>query len=124
VRAPFLDYQFVGWGLCLPHALKLAGQEGKHVLKRALEPLVPHDILYRPKQGFATPLGTKFRQQMPRLRERLLGPAIAESGLFDVDALGAMLDQHQAGSFDHSDTLWLLLVFEGFLATQAWMPHD
>ena len=120
VRAPFLDYEFVTWGLRLPPALKLAGQEGKYVLKRALEPFVPHEILYRPKQGFATPLGSKFRRDIQRLRARLLGPAMLQSGLFDESALTAMLDQHQAGSFDHADTLWLLLVFEGFLATQAW----
>jgi asparagine synthase (glutamine-hydrolysing) len=51
-----------------------------------------------------------------------MGPAMLDCGLFDTDAVAAMLDQHVSGSFDHSDTLWLLLVFEGFLASQAWMP--
>ncbi len=116
VRSPFLDYRMVGWGVCLPDALKLAGQEGKHVLKRALEPSVPREILYRPKQGFATPLATKFRHGIDRLRARLLGPAMGDCGLFDMAALARLLDEHASAAFDHAETLWLLLVFEGFLA--------
>jgi len=115
-RAPLLDYRLVSWGLGLPAGLKLAGQEGKHVLKKALEPLVPREILYRPKQGFATSLAGRFRLGMDRLRVRLLGPEMLDSGLFDEAALRRMLDEHEHGSFDHAATLWLLLVFEGFLA--------
>jgi asparagine synthase (glutamine-hydrolysing) len=120
VRAPFLDYRFVGWGLCLPPGLKLAGQEGKHILKRALEPSVPVEILYRPKQGFATSLAARFRLGAERLHARLLGPAMAGCELFDLDAIARLLEEHRTGQFDHAETLWLLLVFEGFLATQAW----
>jgi len=115
-RAPLLDYRLVSWGLGLPAGLKLAGQEGKHVLKKALEPLVPREILYRPKQGFATSLAGRFRHGMDRLRSRLLGPVMLDSGLFDAVALRRMLDEHEDGRFDHAATLWLLLVFEGFLA--------
>ncbi len=118
-RAPFLDHRFVTWGMTLPPALKLRGQEGKWVLKRALEPLLPRDILYRPKQGFAMSLSQLFRTEAPRLRERLLGPAMLESGLFDGVAIGRLLDQHVSGAFDHAGALWLLLTFEGFLTAQA-----
>ncbi len=118
VRAPFLDHRFVAWGIGLPAALKLGGQEGKHVLKRALEPLVPREILYRRKQGFATSLAGLFRTKADRLRSRLLGEAMAGSGLFDLAALARIIDQHERGSFDHSGALWLLLVFEGFLVSE------
>lgn len=119
VRSPLLDYRLVAWGMSLPPALKLAGQEGKHVLKRALEPLVPPEILYRRKQGFAQPLGQMFRTDGERLRTRLLGPAMLGAGLFDPAALTRLLEEHLAGRFDHSETLWLLLVFEGFLHGQG-----
>ena len=118
VRAPFLDHRFVAWGIGLPAALKLGGQEGKHVLKRALEPLVPAEILYRRKQGFATSLAGVFRAQVGRLRTRLLSEAMLGCGLFDPAALARMIDQHAAGQFDHSGALWLLLVFEGFLVSE------
>ena len=89
VRAPFLDYEFVEWGMRLPPSLKLRGQEGKWVVKKALEPFVPGEILYRTKQGFATSLAGVFRQRIGEVRERLLGPAMLESGLFDADGAGA-----------------------------------
>ena len=114
-RAPFLDYQLVGWGMKLPASLKLRGQEGKWVLKKAMEPLLPHDLLYRPKQGFAMPLTALFRAQMPEVRARLLGPAMLDSGLFDAAAIGRLLNQHAAGTSDHAGPIWLLLTFEGFL---------
>jgi asparagine synthase (glutamine-hydrolysing) len=52
---------------------------------------------------------------MGRLRERLLGPAMLDSGLFERPAIARLLDEHEAGAFDHSMALWQLLVFEGFL---------
>ena len=105
-------------GLGLPPGLKLRGQEGKWVLKRAMEPHVPREILYRTKQGFATSLARLFRIQAAEVRARLLGPAMRDCGLFDAEALARLLDEHEAEAFDHSGALWLLLVFEGFLASE------
>ena len=116
VRAPILDYRFVEWGLGLPSRLKLRGGEGKYIFKKALEPLLPRSVLYRPKQGFSTSLATPFRTGIARLRDRLLGPAMGDSGLFQQAAIVRLLDEHEAGAFDHSMVLWHLLVFEGFLA--------
>lgn len=118
VRAPILDYKLVEWGLSLPASLKLKGGEGKYVLKRALEPWVPKEVLYRRKQGFATSLSGLFRSQADRVRGRLLGPTMLDSGFFDRSALLRMIDEHAASRFDHSMALWHLLVFEGFLASE------
>jgi len=118
-RAPFLDYQLVEWGMRLPPSLKLRGQEGKWVLKKAMEPMLPHSLLYRPKQGFATSLTTVFRARMTEVRARLLGPAMLESGLFDRAAIARLLDQHATGTSDHAGPIWLLLTFEGFLMHAA-----
>lgn len=115
VRAPFLDHEFVTWGMKLPSKLKLRGQEGKWVLKKALEPVLPAEILYRTKQGFATSLVQLFRREAETIRKRLLGPAMLDSGLFDAVALDRLVSEHVMGQFDHSGVLWLLLVFEGFL---------
>jgi asparagine synthase (glutamine-hydrolysing) len=119
VRAPFLDYEFVEWGMRLPPALKLRGQEGKWVLKKALEPILPREVLYRTKQGFATSLARPFRDRTDELRARLLGPAMLESDLFDPAALRRVIEEHQSGRFDHAGTIWLLLTFEGFLLTAS-----
>lgn len=117
-RAPFLDHEFVEWGLGLPPGLKLRGMEGKWVLKRAMEPLVPREILYRTKQGFATSPARLFRSRAAEVRARLLGPAMRDCGLFDPAALARLLDEHETGRIDNSGAIWLLLVFEGFLASE------
>lgn len=118
VHAPFLHYGLMEWGLSLPASLKLRGSSGKYVLKRALEPLVPREVLYRPKQGFATSLGGLFRREMARVRARVLSETMLDSGLFEPEALGALLDEHATGRIDHALPIWLLLVFEGFLASE------
>jgi asparagine synthase (glutamine-hydrolysing) len=117
MRAPFLDYELVEWGLSLPHALKIRGAQGKYILKKALEPLLPHEVLYRPKQGFTNDLAPLFRREAGRLRQRLLGDGMLGHGLFDAAAIAHVIDQHEAGDMDNAATLWPLLAFEGFLAT-------
>lgn len=122
VRAPLLDYEFIEWAAHLPSSLKLHGREGKFVLKRALEPVLPADILYRRKQGFAVSLGREFRVGAGRIRERLLSGPMMDCGLFDHAALTRLVDDHATGKFDHAAALWPLLVFEGFLAYETDLP--
>ncbi|MGH7156178.1 MAG: asparagine synthase-related protein, partial [Acetobacteraceae bacterium] len=118
VRSPFLDHRMVEWGLSLPPSLKLRGGQGKYVLKKAMEPLLPKQVLYRPKQGFAMSLGRLFRQEAGRVRARLLGETMLDCGLFERPAIMRLLNEHESGGRDHSLALWHLLVFEGFLASE------
>src|SRR5690606_37345477 len=79
VRVPFLDYRFVEWAAALPTKSKLSGGEGKRVRKRALEPLLPHEVLCRQKMGFAVPLEGWFRGRLEeRIRACLEGRVLAE----------------------------------------------
>jgi asparagine synthase (glutamine-hydrolysing) len=121
-RAPLLDYEIFAWGLALPAGLKIHGGEGKYVLKKALEKYLPPEILYRPKQGFATYLAPFFRREIDRIRERLLGDIMVRHNLFDAAAIGRLLDEHAAENIDHTQTIWLLLCFEGFLYFLAGEP--
>ncbi len=118
VRAPLLDHRLVEWGLSLPPRLKIRGTSGKHVLKRALRPLLPAALLDRPKQGFATSLAGLFRREAARVRAHALSDRMRDSGLFDQAALGRLLDEHLSGRRDHSMPIWLLLVLDGFLASE------
>ncbi len=118
VRVPLLDHKLAEWSATLPRALCLDGGEGKAIFKRALEPYVPRENLYRRKQGFATSLAPHFRGAgADRLRQALLGERMLDSGLFDHKALARLIDQHGSGLNDHSNMLWTLLMFEGFLST-------
>ncbi|MDE2181812.1 MAG: amidotransferase 1, exosortase A system-associated [Alphaproteobacteria bacterium] len=118
VRVPMLDPGFVEWSMGLPRSLKLAGGEGKVVLKRALEPLVPHDVLYRRKQGFSVPLASWFRGSLGEAFARQLASGAEGLGEhFDLKLVKRLCDSHRQGWADHSRTLWLLWMFQGFLRT-------
>jgi asparagine synthase (glutamine-hydrolysing) len=116
VREPLMDHPLVEWLATLPSSMKVHGQEGKWLLKKAMEPCLPREILYRPKMGFAVPLGRWFRGPLrDRVREALLGERLAGTGFFDRDYLRHLVDQHQSGLRDYSSSLWALLMFDAFL---------
>ncbi|MCP3868081.1 MAG: amidotransferase 1, exosortase A system-associated [Gammaproteobacteria bacterium] len=116
VRVPILDHQLVDWISGLDPTMKLNGREGKYVFKRALEPSLPKEILYRQKMGFAVPLDSWFRGPLrEKVRSSLLGGAMWESGLFETDYLTKLVDQHQSGRWNHSASIWTLLMFGAFL---------
>ena len=120
VRVPILDHQLVEWISGLPPEMKLRGREGKYLFKKALEPRLPREILYRPKMGFAVPLAGWFRGPLrERVREAVLGETMADSGLFDRGYLKRLVEQHQSGVRDYSASLWTLLMFESFLRKEA-----
>lgn len=116
VRVPLLDHQLVEWVSGLPPEMKLRGGEGKYVFKKSLEALLPQQILYRRKMGFAVPLAAWFRGPLrARVRGALLGPVLADSGWFERSHLERMVEQHQSGVRDFSAPIWTLLMFEAFL---------
>lgn len=118
VRVPLLDHDLVQWLATLPSSLKLQGRVGKYIFKKAMERRLPHDILYRPKMGFAVPLKAWFRGPLSeRVRAIVSTGSLVESGMFDVPYLNGLVQQHQAGISDHSSAIWSLLMFESFLRT-------
>ena len=116
VRVPMLDHELVGWlsGLATRH--KLREGEGKWVLKRALEPHLPADILYRKKRGFAVPLASWFRGPLrDRVSEAVRSPALADTGWFNRTFLERLVEEHVRQRQDHSAAIWSVLMFEAFL---------
>jgi asparagine synthase (glutamine-hydrolysing) len=124
VRSPLLDYDLFGWGMGLPAPLKLDGTSYKAVLKKALEPMVPRDLLYRPKQGFAVPVAAWLRGPLkPAMSQAIASTRLLDTGLFAADGLQRLLGDHLAGRRDHAGALWAVLMFERFLAHDAQLPH-
>jgi asparagine synthase (glutamine-hydrolysing) len=82
-----------------------------------MEAYLPKDLLYRPKQGFTVPLARWFRGP---LREAVLGLAdsshLRESGAINMHTVRTMAQAHVGGLQDHSKALWLVWVFNAFLA--------
>lgn len=120
VRVPILDHEFMEWSARLTPSLKLRGQEGKYIFKKALEPHLPRDVLYRPKMGFGVPISSWFRGPLKqRVRDAVLGESLMETGIFDSGFLKKLVDEHQSGMGEHSAALWSLLMFESFIRNVA-----
>ena len=120
VRVPLLDHELVEWIAKLPSSFKLRGSEGKSVFKKSLEGQLPNDILYRPKMGFAVPLGNWFRNELSeKIKESVLSEQMLDSGYFDPAYLRKLITDHQSGSRDFSASLWTLMMFHQFLSKHS-----
>jgi asparagine synthase (glutamine-hydrolysing) len=116
VREPLMDHPLVEWLASLPSSLKLRGHETKRLLKKAMEPHLPAEVLYRQKMGFSVPLAKWFRGPLrERMRSSLLGPRLADSGYFNRSYIEQIVARHDSGARDYSATLWTLLMFDAFL---------
>ena len=113
VRVPFLDPDLVGFATRLPTAWKQRGREGKAIFKRAMEPLLPRDVIYRPKTGFGVPLRRWLRHELREPVRDLLSPAVLHRrGWFDTDGVDALLRNNEAGKVDGGYLILALLCVE------------
>jgi asparagine synthase (glutamine-hydrolysing) len=116
VRVPLLDHEFVEWVSGLPPTSKLRNGEGKYIFKKALEPYLGNDVLYRKKMGFSIPLAAWLRGPLAeQMKAAVLNPVLLDTGIFNQPFLKQMVDEHQSGMKDHSTALWQVLMFEAFL---------
>jgi asparagine synthase (glutamine-hydrolysing) len=110
VRVPFLDTELLQWSWRLPDRFKQRGRSGKWVLKRAMEPWLPRDVIERPKTGFGAPLRRWLQHDLqPLLHEHLNPGRLARDGLFDPGAVQQLLAADASGRRDASYTIWSLL---------------
>lgn len=109
VRAPLLDHKLMEQAARIPSSLKLREGNGKYILKKAVEPFLPHDTIYRKKQGFAIPLDRWFRHELRELAENNLFSHT--DGILDPDFLKTVWNQHQKRQYDRSAHLWAVLMF-------------
>ena len=109
-RVPFLDHRLVEYALSLPRAAKVEGASGKHVLKRALEDVLPRELLYQPKRGFGAPVHRWFRGAGGRaLVGQILDSPMRRRDFLDYDFVARMADEHRRGAREWGFHLWALL---------------
>jgi asparagine synthase (glutamine-hydrolysing) len=112
-RAPLLDHRLVDFAVRLPSDLRVRAHRGKHLLRRAAARWLPAEVLSKPKQGFAIPLGQWFRGPLVGLAREVIGSqAFRERGLLRPQAAQRYLDGHLAGEADYGELLWLILSLE------------
>ncbi len=112
-REPLLDHRLVEFGASLPQRQRIRGRQGKWLLKHTMERYLPHDILYRPKQGFVTPLAQWLRGPLAG-QARAIGSsaALARTGWFDSKRLSQLAEEHISGRSDHGRLLWQMLMLD------------
>jgi asparagine synthase (glutamine-hydrolysing) len=108
-----LDHEFMQFAASLPADLKLRDRQTKYIFKRAVRPLLPDDIIDRPKKGFSVPLEAWFRHELRELSaDVLLDGRLAARGYFKRGAVERMLSEHWRGQRAWHNQLWTLLMFE------------
>jgi len=113
VRVPFLDLELVEFAARIPARYKQRGSEGKWVLKKAMEPYLPRDVIYRPKTGFGAPLRRWMRFDLRDLLNDVLGAqSLRQRGLFDSVAVQRLIQANHQGKVDASYTLLSLICIE------------
>src|SRR5271166_2782685 len=112
-RVPFLDHVLVEFATRIPREVQIHGLAGKRILKKAVEDLLPHSILYRPKLGFPTPWsGWLAGPRLETIREVLLQPRSLNRGYFRREAIEKLFEEHRAQHRDNYDRIWRLLNLE------------
>jgi len=111
-RVPLLDHKFVEFASTIPTELRMRGEETKYIFKKALRGILPDEILYRRKQGFAVPLAAWFRASLGEMvRELLLTDSSRSARFVNPDYIEKILAMNARGrSMDLQ--LWTLVSFE------------
>ncbi len=112
LRVPFLDQRVAEFALALPTPLKVRGFAKKRLLRQALAPLLPRQVVRGRKQGFSIPLAAWLGGPLePFAREALSTATLERQGCFDPATVTPLLDRHCSGREDLSRQLWGLMAF-------------
>lgn len=118
VRVPLLDTDLMAFATRVPSSLKQQGRLGKALFKQAMEPYLPHDVIYRPKTGFGVPLRRWLRHELrPVVRELLSPESIRQRGYFDPDAVARLVRLDADGALDGTYTIFALMCLELWFRT-------
>ncbi|MES2678875.1 MAG: asparagine synthase (glutamine-hydrolyzing) [Bacteroidota bacterium] len=116
VRVPLLDHELVEMAFKIPSKFKLKEGEGKYIFKKSLERELPHEILYRKKQGFALPLSKWFKNDLDNyVKSQLLDKNNLIYNFIDAGAVKNVIAVHAKGQRDFSAQIWTILFFSEWL---------
>ena len=112
-RVPFLDHGVVELAFSIPADLKMKNYKRKYILKKAMEGIVPSEILHKKKQGFSIPIKNWLKKELkPMMHDVLNKDSIERDGLFKWEHINGMINDHQSGKGNNSHKLWALMVFK------------
>lgn len=112
-REPLLDHRLIEFAASLPENLRVRRGEGKWLMKKAMQRYLPDDILFRPKQGFVTPITQWFRGPLAETARTIAtSSSLTRTGWFDAPCIVRLADDHISGRSDHGRLLWQLVMLD------------
>ena len=121
-RSPLLDHKLMQWAATIPEEQRFQGTELKSLFKQAMEPYLPHELLYRPKMGFGVPIDMWLRTDMRDFTyDTLLSTTSRQRGIFDPNYVRQLLDNHMNGE-NRAYWIWALLMLEMWF--RMWIDAD
>lgn len=112
-RSPLLDHEFLEMTAQIPASLKIKNGETKYIFKKALEGILPNEILYRPKMGFGVPLVHWFKKELKEyMYEVIMNGQGIKRGYFEPKQVKKLLDLHANTDADYSNHIWALIMLE------------
>jgi asparagine synthase (glutamine-hydrolysing) len=113
VRVPFLNREMIEMAARMPPKLKLRGLKRKYILKRALENVLPKDVVWRKKAGFGAPIRSWLRGPLrPLVRDLLSEETVRRRGLFRHKEVMRVIDDNDTGREDNNLQVFQLLGLE------------
>ncbi len=113
VRVPLLDLDLVQMAGSLPIDMEQRGTVGKWIFKKAMEPYLPNDVIYRPKSGFGVPLRKWLQGMLKPLVDDVLSPhSLLARGVFEPNVVRQLVDADRAGTVDASYTIFGIVCLE------------
>ena len=108
-RVPFLDHELVEFTMDIPQRFKVRNGEPKYLLKKAVEGLIPHEVIYRKKMGFGAPMSDWLRGDFgKRVQHDLLNSRLMDERFFNRDFVAQLCADHMSGRADYSLYIWSL----------------
>ena len=108
-RVPFLDHNLVQFSMDIPMAEKVKGGEAKYLLKKAVEGLIPHQIIYRKKMGFGAPMSQWMRGDFGQFVQTSMARSkLFARGFFQQVFVDRLIADHRSGRADNSLHIWTL----------------
>lgn len=119
VRVPFLDFEMVQLMNSIPRNLMLKNGQQKYILKKAMEPYLPKEVIYREKAGFALPIRSWFSQRSTFIDHYFDQQRLEIQGIFRPQQVQQLLNEQFSGKEDHSYLLFSMLCQQIWLDKQG-----
>ena len=115
-RVPILDNRIVDFAASVPFRMKMRGSISKYIVKKAIGPIMPPDLIRQRKQGFAIPIHRWMREDLRGyFLETVLGHDARNPLLLNRRAIRSLFDRHIQGTDNFGHHLWAVLMFEHWL---------